>query len=111
MLTPPARFLLPIEPEDWTGKLNPPWDVSSTSWSRKRLAIADLPNGSAVISGYSRSGQDFLSLSFVHKSGFIQDPFHDSSPGGSELSGLLTDPLAIVGREWPSSLIISSEEE
>jgi len=111
MLTPPARFLLPIESEDWSGQLNPPWDVSSASWSRKRLASADLPNGRVVISGYSRSGHDFLSLSFVHKSGFIQDPFHVSSPGGSELSGLLADPLAIVGREWPSSLIISSEEE
>ena len=111
MMTPPARFLLPIEPEDWAGSLRKPWNVSSASWSRKALASVDLPNGRAVISGSSRSGQDFLSLSFVHKSGFIQDPFHDSSPGGPELSELLADPLAIVGREWPESLIISLEEE
>jgi len=111
MLTPPARFLLPIEKEDWTGSLAPPWNVSSASWSRKMLASADLSNGRVKLSGSSRSGHDFLSLSFVHKSGFIQDPFHASSPGGSELSEFLADPLAIVGREWPDSLIISSEEE
>jgi len=111
MMTPPARFLIPIEPEDWPGEINSDWVVSSQKWSRKRLASADLPNGAAILSGYSRSGQDFLSLSFVHESGFVQDPFHDSSPGGPELSELLADPLPIVGREWPSSLIISSEEE
>ncbi len=111
MLTPPARFLLPIESEDWSGSLRPPWRVSSTSWSRKTLASVDLQNGRVTLSGSSRSGQDFLSLSFVHKSGFLQDPFHDSSPGGSELSELLEEPLGIVGRQWPRSLIISSEEE
>ena len=111
MLTPPARFLLPIEPEDWSGELSPPWRVSSATWSRKSLASVDLPNGRAILSGSSRSGQDFLSMTFVHKSGFIQDPFHDPSPGGSELSELLADPLAVVGRGWPDSLIISSEEE
>jgi hypothetical protein len=71
----------------------------------------DLPKGRVILSGSSRSGQDFLSLAFVHKSGFIQDPFHDTSPGGLELSELLAEPLAVVGREWPDSLIISSEEE
>ena len=111
MLTPPARFLLPIEKEDWTGSLGSPWNVSSASWSRKVLASVNLSRGRVTLSGYSRSGNDFLSLSFVHKSGFIQDPFHDSSPGGPELSELLADPLAIVGREWPESLIISLEEE
>ena len=111
MLTPPARFLLPIEPEDWSGELSPPWRVSSATWSRKMLASVDMPNGRVILSGSSRSGQDFLSLAFVHKSGFIQDPFHDPSPGGSELSELLADPLAVVGRGWPDSLIISSEEE
>ena len=111
MLTPPARFLLPVEPEDWPGGLKKPWKISSESWSRKKLASVDLQNGRATISGFSRSGHDFLSLTFVHKSGFIQDPFHDTSPGGSELSELLVEPLDIVGRQWPSSLIISSEEE
>ena len=111
MLTPPARFLLPIEPEDWSGELSQDWEVNSARWSRKRLASVDLPNGRAVLSGTSRSGHDFLSLSFVHKSGFVQDPFHDSSPGGSELSELLAVPIPLVGREWPRSLIIFSEEE
>ena len=111
MVTPPARLLLPIDPEDWSGDLKPPWRVSSESWSRKVLASVDLQNGRATISGSSRSGQDFLSLTFVHKSGFVQDPFHDSSPGGSELSELLADSLDIVGRQWPVSMIVSSEEE
>ena len=111
MMTPPARFLLPIEPDDWSGELGPPWEISSAKWSRKRLASVDLPNGTVVLSGSSRSGQDFLSLAFVHRSGFVQDPFHERSSAESGLAELLTHPLEVVGREWPDSLLPTSEEE
>jgi len=111
MMTPSARFLLPIETGDWPGRLNPSWKVTSEKWSRKVLASVDLKNGRAIISGSSRSGHDFLSLAFLHKSGFVQDPFHDSCPGGQEMTELLADPLGIVGLQWPDSLIISLEEE
>ena len=111
MMTPPARFLLPIEPDDWSGELGPPWEISSAKWSRKRLASVDLPNGTVVLSGSSRSGQDFLSLAFVHRSGFVQDPFHERSLAESGLAELLAHPLEVVGREWPDSLLPTSEEE
>ena len=111
MMTPPARFLLPIEPDDWSGELGPPWEISSTKWSRKRLASVDLPNGAVVLSGSSRSGHDFLSLAFVHRSGFVQDPFHERSIAESGLAELLAHPLEVVGREWPASLLPSPEEE
>ena len=111
MLIPPARFLLPIEPDDWSGELGPPWEIFSATWSRQRLASADLPNGTVVIAGASRSGQDFLSLAFVHSSGFVQDPFHERYSAESGLSELLAHPLEVVGREWPASLLPASEEE
>jgi hypothetical protein len=111
MMTPPARFLLPIEPDDWSGELGPPWEISSAKWSRKRLASVDLPNGTVVLSGSSRSGQDFLSLAFVHRSGFVQDPFHERSSAETGLAELLAHPLEVVGREWPDSLLPTSEEE
>ena len=111
MMAPPARFLLPIEPDDWSGELGPPWEISSTKWSRKRLASVDLPNGAVVLSGSSRSGHDFLSLAFVHRSGFVQDPFHERSIAESGLAELLAHPLEVVGREWPASLLPSPEEE
>ena len=111
MMTPPARFLLPIEPDDWSGELGPPWEISSAKWSRKRLASVDLPNGTVVLSGSSRSRQDFLSLAFVHRSGFVQDPFHERSLAESGLAELLVHPLEVVGREWPDSLLPTPEEE
>ena len=111
MTTPPARFLLPIEPDDWSGELGPPWEISSVKWSRRRLASVDLPNGAVVLSGSSRSGHDFLSLAFVHRSGFVQDPFHERPSAESGLAELLAHPLEVVGREWPDSLLPSSEEE
>ncbi len=111
MMTPPARFLLPIEPDDWNGELGPPWEISSAKWSRKRLASVDLANGAVVLSGSSRSGQDFLSLAFVHRSGFVQDPFHERSLAEFGLAELLAHPLEVVGREWPDSLLPTSEEE
>ncbi|MCH1592019.1 MAG: hypothetical protein L7R66_03395 [Candidatus Thalassarchaeaceae archaeon] len=111
MMTPPARFLLPIEPEDWDGGLDSPWEIDSSTWSRKRLASVKYPNGRLTLSGSARSGQNFLSLAFVHKSGFVQDPFHECSSKEPGLSELLAHSLQVVGRAWPQSLLHISEEE
>ena len=111
MMAPPSRFLLPIQPEDWEGGLDYPWIVSSDRWSRNRIASAKLENGELVLSGSSRSGQDFLSLAFVHKSGFILDPFHERLSKEPGLSDLLSKPLPVVGREWPTRFLQFSEEE
>ena len=111
MMAPPSRFLLPIQPEDWEGGLDYPWIVSSDRWSRNRIASVQLENGELVLSGSSRSGQDFLSLAFVHKSGFILDPFHERLSKEPGLSDLLSKPLPVVGREWPTRFLQFSEEE
>jgi hypothetical protein len=111
MMAPPSRFLLPIQPRDWEGGLDYPWIVSSDRWSRNRIASVQLENGELVLSGSSRSGQDFLSLAFVHKSGFILDPFHERLSKEPGLSDLLSKPLPVVGREWPARFLQFSEEE
>ncbi len=111
MMAPPSRFLLPISPEDWEGTLDYPWIVSSDRWSRNRIASARLQNGDLVLCGSSRSGQDFLSLAFVHKSGFVLDPFHERLSKEPGLVDLLSKPLPVVGREWPARFLQFSEEE
>ena len=111
MMASPSRFLLPVLPEDWEGGLDYPWIVSSDRWSRNRMASARLENGELVLCGSSRSGQDFLSLAFVHKSGFVLDPFHERMSKEPGLSELLSKPLPIVGREWPARFLQFSEEE
>ena len=111
MMTPPARFLLPVEPEDWEGSLEGPWVVSSAKWSRNLIASADFSNGKLTLTGSSRSGQDFLALAFIHKSGFVHDPFHERSSDEPGLSELLSTPLPVIGRAWPEKFLQFSEEE
>ena len=111
MMAPPSRFLLPINPEDWEGGLDYPWFVSSDRWTRDTMASARLQNGDLVLCGSSRSGQDFLSLAFVHKSGFVLDPFHERLSKEPGLVDLLSKPLPVVGREWPARFLQFSEEE
>ena len=111
MMTPPARFLLPVEPEDWEGSLEGPWVVSSAKWSRNLIASADFSNGKLTLTGSSRSGQDFLALAFIHKSGFVHDPFHERSSDEPGLSELLSTPVPVIGRAWPAKFLQFSEEE
>lgn len=111
IITPPARFLLPIDHIDWEAALESPWEILSEKWSNKELASANFPNGQLVISGFSRSGQDFLSLAFVHRTGFVKDPFHESMSSETGLVDLLSKPLPVIGREWPERFLHFSEEK
>lgn len=111
MLVPPARFLLPVEPSDWEPSLQDPWERQSGSWGRKEIASAPTRFGRLVISGTSRSGQDFLSLAFVHSSGFVQDPFHEGHDPSSGVQEALESPIPISGLQWPSNFLVHSEEE
>ena len=111
MAVPPARFLNPIDTNDWEGGLSPPWKEHSNSWRRGELASAGLGGGRFVISGISRSGQDFIAFTFVHKSGFVHDPFHESMPSGKPFSDLLNSPPPIVGIEWSEDFLNLPEEE
>ena len=111
MIAPSGRFLLPIEAEDWPSSLEMPWIVHSSQWKRGLLASARLENGKLVIHGTSRSGTNFLALAFVHKSGFVQDPFHQNMTFESGTSDLLASPPPIVGIQWPENFLNLSEEE
>ena len=111
MQTPPARFLLPIEPSEWKKNMPEPWETLTQAWSRGEIAKVPCEDGHLVVAGASRSGHDFLSLSFVHKSGFVHDPFHVSKEGDTLLSSLLRNPPPIMGREWPGRFISFTEEE
>jgi len=111
MLTPPARFLLPMEPRDWKGGLGGSWREFSKSWIRGKIASASCEGGEIVLWGASRGGDDFLALTFVHSSGFIQDPFHETKSQSRDLATILSEPPPIIGMEWPSRFIRGLEEE
>ena len=111
MRVPPARFLIPILPEDWKGELPNHWQVLSPNWSRSEIAHAIFENGRFSISGTSRNGQDFLSLAFIHNSGFVQDPFHESLLCDPGLSDFIQSPIPVLGKQWPSNLLPLGEEE
>lgn len=111
MRTPPARFLLPMKREDWSGGLSEPWEVKSDKWRRGVLALVECEQGRLVISGTSRGKDDFLSMAFVHKSGFVQDPFHETKSSDAILSSILTAPIPLVGMEWPTRFVFPQEEE
>ena len=111
ILVPPARFLLPIISKDWTGNLEHPWKIDSISWSKKILARASSIDGELIIAGISRKGTEFLSLAYLHKSGFIQDPFHYNHEKDRNLEKILSHPPSIIGIEWPTDFIHYNEEE
>lgn len=111
MITPSARLLLPIVTEDWNSDLPDSWESRSKHWVSDTIARASCDDGHLVIAGTSRGGSDFLALAFVHRSGFVQDPFHDTLSGNRKLAVVLAEPLPITGTQWPSKFIVSSEEE
>ncbi len=111
MVTPPARLLLPMETEDWDGDFPGPWEILSKHWSRDIIARAECDGGHLVIAGTARGGSDFLSMTFVHHSGFVQDPFHETLSDNRGLMAVLAQPLPITGTQWPERFIVPSEEE
>ena len=111
MRTPPARFLLPMKPEGWSGGLSEPWVVKSDKWRRGVIAFVECERGRLVISGASRGKDDFLSMAFVHSSGFVQDPFHETKSSDAILSSVLLTPIPLAGMEWPNRFVLPQEDE
>jgi len=111
MLSPPSRFLLPFNSGDWPGDLGNPWKIESRKWARRNLASVDCDHGRLVIGGISKNGHDFLALAFIHKSGFLQDPFHESTIYCEKISSCLDAPLPFFGKEWPQMFLVVPEEE
>ena len=48
---------------------------------------------------------------YLHKSGFIQDPFHYNHEKDRNLEKILSHPPSIIGIEWPTDFIHYNEEE
>ena len=112
--TPPARWLLPIETSDWSssGLLGPRWDVVSDDWTTGPIARAQCEHGHLSIGGVSRDDICFLGLTFVHQSGFVQDPFFETKAADTEVQKILSKPpVEQDGQEWPTRLIVPDEEE
>ena len=109
MKTPPGRFMLPVNPEDWGSEMPEPWELLSESWARRPIASARCSSGRLVMSGVSRGGEEFLALALIHDTGFVLDPFHESLRWDVQLSKLLEKAPPIIGREWPKSFVFSSE--
>ena len=112
MDTPPARFLLPIDAVEWDSTaLDNQWSIKSSKWKKAVLADYNLNVGKLTISGLSRGEDKFLSLSYLLKSGFLNDPFFEKNLEDKELSKILQKPPHIKGIKWPKKFLISSEEE
>ena len=86
MNIPPARLLLPILTEEWDSDiLDNQWSIKSKKWKKGLIANYLLNNGHLAISGISRGKDKFLSISLLHKSGFLNDPFYETNLGDKEL--------------------------
>ena len=112
MLIPPSRFVLPIEIKNWnSGDLNNSWSIKSNKWNIGPIAHYKCLDGYLTLSGIRRSKVNFLSITFVHKSGFIQDPFFKREKEDLMLINMLQKPPIIMGNSWPEKFLITSEEE
>jgi len=112
--TPPARWLLPIETSGWSSSnlLVSNWDVISENWTTGPMAIARCEHGHLSIGGVSRDDIRFLGLTFVHQSGFVQDPFFETKAADMEFQRILSrPPVEQDGQEWPTGLIVPDEDE
>ena len=112
--TPPARWLLPIETSGWSSSnlLVSNWDVISENWTTGPMAIARCEHGHLSIGGVSRDDIRFLGLTFVHRSGFVQDPFFETKAADMEVQRILSrPPVEQDGPEWPTGLIVPDEDE
>ena len=112
MNIPPARVLLPILIEEWDSSvLDNKWSIKSNKWKQGLIANYVLNNGHLTISGISRGKDKFLSVSFLHKSGFLNDPFFETNLDDEELVKILQKPPKIDGIKWPDKFLIPLEEE
>ncbi|MFL2974151.1 MAG: hypothetical protein ACJZ4F_04160 [Candidatus Thalassarchaeaceae archaeon] len=112
MKIPPARFLLPIIPRDWNSNvLNGQWSIKTNKWKNGIMANSFFKEGMLMISGLSRGENKFISFCFVHKTGFIHDPFYDRDTNDEKLYKILQKPPLIEGLIWPERFLVTLEEE
>lgn len=112
MKIPPSRFLIPVDKKNWNGaNLSEDWIIESNIWRVGVIARAVCSDGSLVVSGIRRSKFEFISIAYVHKTGFIQDPFFKRNEENLLLNNLLENPFPIISKSWPKRFLVPGEEE
>ena len=112
MNIPPSRFIIPIDKKNWNSdNLSNDWNINSNKWKIGLIASSKCAGGYLTLSGICRSKYNFLSITFVHKSGFVQDPFFTTHERQETLEDLLLNPPPITGIQWPEIFLSPLEEE
>ena len=108
-----ARWLLPINPEDYSEEvLTEGWIGVSINFRNGTLARWEgaLPEYTANLIGVTRGDSSFVAFTLMHCVGAIHDPFSDTFLSDSRFKSLLlSPPLVIAGEAWPERFLASTE--
>ena len=106
-----ARWLLPINPEDYSKEvLSEDWIGVSNNFRNGPLAewSGPLPNYAADLVGVTRGESCFVAftLKHQHRGGALHDAFSDTFVADSRFASLLASPpLVIAGEAWPDRFL------
>tara|TARA_X000000368_G_scaffold121840_1_gene95555 strand:+ start:350 stop:1210 length:861 start_codon:yes stop_codon:yes gene_type:complete len=108
-----ARWLLPINPEDYSEEvLTEGWIGASDVFRNGTLARWEgtLPEYVANLIGVTRGDSSFVAFTLMHRAGTIHDAFSDTFVSDSRFDSLLlSPPLVIAGEGWPDRFLASTE--
>ena len=109
-----ARWLLPINPEDYSeAVLNEGWMGVSTNFRNGTLARWEgaLPEYTANLIGVTRGDSSFVAFTLMHRLGTIHDAFSDTFVSDLRFTSLLSSPpLLIAGEAWPERFLATTDE-
>ena len=109
-----ARWLLPINPEDYSeAVLNDGWMGVSTNFRNGTLARWEgaLPEYTANLIGVTRGDSSFVAFTLMHPVGTIHDAFSDTFVSDHRFATLLSSPpLLIAGEAWPERFLATTDE-
>ena len=109
-----ARWLLPINPEDYSeAVLNDGWMGVSTNFRNGTLARWEgaLPEYTANLIGVTRGDSSFVAFTLMHRVGTIHDAFSDTFVSDLRFASLLSSPpLLIAGEAWPERFLATTDE-
>ncbi len=110
-----ARWLLPINPEDYSeAVLNDGWMGVSTNFRNGTLARWEgaLPEYTANLIGVTRGDSSFVAFTLMHRLGTIHDAFSDTFVSDLRFASLLSSPpLLIAGEAWPERFLATTDEQ
>ena len=110
-----ARWLLPINPEDYSEEvLTEGWIVVSNNFRIGTLAQWEgpLPEYVANLIGVTRGDSNFVAFTLMHRVGTIHDAFSDTFISDSRFESLLfSPPLMIAGEAWSERFLAPTETQ